>query len=343
MFTPQPGDRARLEVEGRVPILHLYGTHEETGRQYGELLRPAIQNLFAYFRCFLWPMRDELIKYAREHEGVLPEEIRRELHAMSEAAGVDYDELVALNVIPQFMCTSLAVWGPSTADGHMIMGRNGDHFGLDLNDCCNLLVVYHPDAGQPVVRVTFLGMVGGFMGMNDQGVSFGNMQIRNATGPGRREDGLPIHVAMRLAAQDSASAREMVDRLAAMPHAIANSVMVADSREALLAELGTQRAVVRSGSDGILAGANDFLENPDSFDEGSSPRYEVLVETVRQNRGQMTVETMQKALFAARRWWINYRSAIFEPDRMRMHVSINRARASAGPYVSLDVRRLLAE
>jgi hypothetical protein len=341
MFTPQTGDPARLDVQGLVPILHLYGTPEETGRQYGALMRPALQGLSGYFRCMLWLQRDGILGYARDHEAVLPEEIRRQLHAMAETSGVDYDELVALNVIPRFMCTSLAVWGPATADGHMIMGRNGDDFGMGLDDCCNLLVVYHPDAGRPVVLVTFVGMAGGFMGMNAQGVSFGNMLALNVKG--RREEGLPIQLAMRLAAQTSDTAREMVDRLAGMTHVIPNNVMVVDEREALVAELGADRAQVRAGADGMLASANYFLEHPDRLDRGHSDRYDDLVRVARQHPGAMTVETMKTALYAARRWWLNYRAAIFEPGPMRMHVSLNCNEASAGPYVTLDVRQLLAE
>jgi hypothetical protein len=341
MFTPQPGDHARLEVEGRVPVLHLYGTPEETGRQYGALMRPALKGLSGYFRCMLWMQRDGIITYARKHETVLPEEIRRQLHAMADAADVDYDELVALNVIPRFLCTTLAVWGPVTADGNMIMGRNGDDFGLGLDDCCNIVVVYHPDVGQPVVLITFLGMAGGFMGMNAHGVAFGNMLVINAKG--RREEGLPIQLALRLAAQKSSSAREMVDSLVGLPHVIPNNVMVVDEREALVAELGTDRTFVRVGADGMLAAANYFVEHPDRLDAGHSERYDDLVRVTRQHLGRMTVETMKSALYAARRWWLNYRAAIFEPGPMRMHVSLNRNDASGGPYVTLDVRKLLAE
>lgn len=223
----------------------------------------------------------------------------------------------------------------------MILGRNGDFSSLGLDDCANLLVVYHPDVGRPVVLVTFLGMAGGFAGMNDRGVAFGNMLVHNA--PGWREDASPIQLAMRVAAEGSGSAREMVDRLAGMKHSVPNNVIVVDSREAFVAELGCDRAYVRRGSDGVLAATNQFLEHPDRLDAGHSFRYDVLVGEAGRRRGDMTAEAMKSVLFAARVWGINYRATIFEPQEMRMHVSINRNEASAGPYVLLDVLRLLAE
>jgi hypothetical protein len=56
----------------------------------------------------------------------------------------------------------------------------------------------------------------------------------------------------------------------------------------------------------------------------------------------MTVEQMQAALHDNRIPEMNLQAVVFEPAAGRMHVSINRVPASAGPYESLDVRRLFA-
>ena len=44
----------------------------------------------------------------------------------------------------------------------------------------------------------------------------------------------------------------------------------------------------------------------------------------------------------ARRPDSNLQATIFEPAKMRMHVSINRVPATAGPYVVLDLATLFA-
>ncbi|MCY2928009.1 MAG: C45 family autoproteolytic acyltransferase/hydrolase [Planctomycetota bacterium] len=325
-------------LESPVPA----GTPEEMGGQYGRLMRPALQALSSYARCVLSAERlERFLEYGRRHERVLPEEIRRQLRAMAGAGGIDYDQLVAMNVTPRLLCSALATWGPATPDGAMILGRNGDYFGLGVDDCGNLLVAYHPTAGRPVLLVSFLGMAGGFAGMNDAGVAFGNLLVFNSSG--WRDDGLPVQLAMRLAAQTAPTAPDMVARLTGMNHAIPNNVIVADPREAFVAELGTQRSHVRRGADGVLAVTNDFLEHPVRFEAARCPRFDALTAQAAKNAGRMTVETMKEALFAAARRDMNIQATVCEPAAMRMHVSINQKPASAGPYVTLDVAGMLAK
>ena len=342
MFRPREAGRCRLDVRGRVPILHLRGTPEEMGRQYGTLMKPALRALSAYAKAILSPGKQaQFLRYARAHERYLPQEIRTQLRATAAEAGVEYLELVALNVVPRLRCTTLAVWGPATADGELLMGRNGDYFGLGLEDRGSLVVVYHPADGQAMALVSFLGMAGGFAGINARGVAFGNMLVFNA--PGSRADGMPVQLAMRLAAAGSRSAHEMVQQLVAMKHAIPNNVMVADATGAFVAELGANGAHVRRGADGVLAAANDFREHPARIDPGRCARYDTLVHAAAGSRGPVTVERMKKALFSARMLTLNIQATVFEPAAMRMHVSINRKPAAAGPYETFDVHALLEE
>jgi len=50
---------------------------------------------------------------------------------------------------------------------------------------------------------------------------------------------------------------------------------------------------------------------------------------------------MKKALHAAMIPTMNIQAVVFEPGKMRMHVSINRVPAGAGPYRVFDLRKLL--
>ncbi len=342
LFTPSEGERARLEVHDRVPVLHLYGTPEEMGRQYGQLLASALEGLSGYARCMLSAGQlERFLEYGRQHEQHLPAAIREQLRAMARTGGIDYDALVALNVTPRLRCSTLAVWGPSTPDGRMLMGRNGDYSSMGLDDCGNLVVVYHPASGQATALISFLGMAGGFAGMNADGVSFGNMLVFNA--PGRREDGLPVQLAMRQAAESAENARQMADGLADMAHVIPGNVMIADAAEALVVELGPGGVHARTGADGVLAASNYFRAHPDRSADRRCSRYDTLVRAARDHRSDMTVERMKSALYDARMLNINIQATVFEPADRRMHVSINRNPASKGPYVVLEVGRLVAE
>ena len=342
LTTPIRQPPARIGVVQGVTVVHLYGSHEEMGRQYGRLLAPA---LCAMIRGAEWVLPEETIAeyldYARSQEPSLPVEIRRQLRAVADAADVPYDMLVAINVVPQIQCSALAAWGPATADGRLILGRNVDYPDMGLGRATGMIVVYHSRDETPVVCISFLGMLGGFTGINARGVAFANMLVFNVAGPPRRDGGMPIQLAMRLAAHRADDVPSMCEQLAAMRHVIPMNVMIADAREARVLELGLRRVASRSGRSGVLAASNYFLAHPARYEIEPCPRYKSLLAAAERSRGRMTVAEMTAALHQARMEGINLQAAVFEPQAMRMHVSLNRIPASAGPYHVFDVMKLL--
>ncbi|MHC4563727.1 MAG: C45 family autoproteolytic acyltransferase/hydrolase [Planctomycetota bacterium] len=340
------GERARLEVVDGIPVAHLYGTGEEMARQYGTLLKPALQALEKYgekvfppglARCF--------VAQGKEVEATLPAELRAQLRAIAEAAEVPYEFISGVNLVPNIMCSTLAMWGPAGPDGELIMGRNVDYPAMGLAERGSLVLVCHSTDAAPVVLVSFLGMMGGFTGINAEGVCFGNMVIFNASGPESQAGGLPIQLAMRIAGQQSGTAREMVDDLRATRHIIPMSVMVADRTEALVVELGLTGSRVRGGDRvGVLAASNYFLVHPDqAWRFTGCPRHKSLLRDAEEHHGAMTPKDMGEALYDARFPTMNLQAVIFEPSTMKMHISINRNPAAAGPYHEFDVQQLLAE
>ena len=344
LLTPRRHDPARLDVRGNIPILHLYGTPKEMGTQYGTILREPLQALIAYVRAVMPEARlKRLLAFARKHEPALPREIRDELRAIADAAEVPYVELVTLNVLPGVMCTCLAVSGDASKGGALIMGRNVDYFGFGLEKCGSVIVVYHPREGVPVVAVSFIGMVGAYTGINGEGVAFGNMLIFNARDQSIAPDGLPIQIAMRLAAHRSRSARAMSAILRSQKRMAPMNVMAADGKEAALLELGLGASRVRLARRGVLAASNHFRTPELRAREVACERYATLIATAEKNYGAFDVELMKKTLHAARIRGLNLQAAVFEPAAMRMHVSVNRSPAAAGPYTAFDVKKLCAD
>jgi len=344
MQTPATSGQARLEVHDGVPVVHLYGTAEEMAAQYGRLLKPALQALCNYAKAVLpQPAMVRFVDYAKAQEPMLDEQIGRQLRVVAENAEIPHEYVLALNIVPRIRCTTLAVWGSASADGSMIMGRNADYFGLGLADRGSLVVVWHSRDEIPVVAVSFLGMIGAFSGMNAEGVAFGNMLVFNSTDPSYTPGGMPVQLAMRMAAHRSKDAESMARNLTAMKHAIPMNVMVADSSQALVLELGAYECCVRRGEPGVLAASNDFLAHSSRVDEDRCARYNALMSAVAEHRGQMGVSEMKQALYAARIPTMNIQAVVFEPAAMRMHVSINKCPAAAGPYRAFELRELLGE
>jgi len=364
--TPKQALPARLEVAGRVPVLHLYGSPHEMGTQYGTLLGRALRAESRCIHGFLPTQTvEQYLQFARAHEVDLPPEIREELHAMAEASGVPYDELVALNIVPHVTCSALAVWNPAAPEssatrpaaepGGLIMGRNADYYSFGFQDRGSILVVRHQVPGScqhATACISFLGMVGGFTGMNDRGVSFANMLVFNAsTRPGDAGDpgkgAITIQLAMRLAAENSANVADMAVALERQPHLIPMLVMVADSRRAEVLELSPEGHRARTSSSGILAASNYFLTDlaEEPYD---CPRYAKLIRAAAQaetehGHPEMTLEEMKDAIYKAAIKKMNMQAVIMEPGPRRLHVSINQMPAAAGPYTTFEMGELLAK
>ena len=111
MLRPATAPPARMTIVEGMPVVHLYGGPQERGTQYGTLLRNP---LLAIHRCIDGildaPTKARMLAYADSQEEFIPADIREELQAMSDASGVPYMELVALNITPEFSCSGLAVW-----------------------------------------------------------------------------------------------------------------------------------------------------------------------------------------------------------------------------------------
>ena len=334
-------DTARLDQINKIPVLHLYGSPGEMGAQYGTILKKPLNALKSYMDTLLPKiMLKRFLAYAESHEALLPDSVRQELHGIAEASGVPYTYLAAMNLIPKIRCSTLAAWGSTTQDGKLLMGRNAEYFGMGLADRGSLVIVYHPKDGIPVAAVSFLGMVGTFTGVNAEGVCFGNMLVFNANNQDAVENGLPIALLLRLAAHHAKSAQEMANILQSQVHVIPVNVMLADSREAVVLELAGAESRVRRGEGEFLAATNYFRTNAMRRNFVSCERYDTLAAAG--ESANLDVAAIQAALHKARIEKLNLQSVVFEPERMQMHVSVNRVPASGGPYTVFDLEELFS-
>lgn len=341
MLTERRAPPAGTRLRNNIPVTHLYGTPEEMGAQYGTLMKGALQALHTYIRSLL--SEEDMARMRRQAsriEPALPEGIRAELRAAAKAAGIPYRDLATLNVIPRVRCSTLAVWGKATG-GPMIVGRNSEYFSFGLGDRGSQVVVRHPKDGHATVSVGFIGMIGSFTGVNSKDVVYANLLALNARKDGMQAGGLPIQIALRLAAERSGTADEMVRALASQRHVIPMNVTVADPGGAAVVELGLDGHAVLRG-DGVLAASNWFQTPALRSDAVHCERRSGLLAAAEAGRGRFSVEMMKRALHAARLDDLNIQVAIFEPGAQKMHLSVNRSPASAGPYTTFDFAELFA-
>ena len=333
----------RLEYYDGIPILHLYGSSNEMGKQYGTIMQKQLESVEVIaMGLFSYKKVQSYLELAKEAEPHVPAYILDFIRGMSDASGVDYYSLLALNVVPKTTCSVLAVWGDATADGNLLMGRNADYNFKRVNRALGLIVVKHPEEGYSTVASSFLGMAGAFTGMNEKGVSYGNMLVHNGFEDDVITDGLPIQLLMQTAGERFSTAREMNDWLVEQQHMIPINVMCADKDEAIVAELGQHNYAIREGSEGVLASTNYFFSSG-MFKEPEldDARFANLMLTAKKYYGEFNLEHLKEAMHAARQPRENLQCVLFEPAAMKMHVSMNRVPASAGPFTTFDINVLL--
>jgi len=335
---------SRLEYHNSIPVIHLYGSPEEMGRQYGSILQKQL-NALAFISEKFFPKKtlNSYFEKATKLKEQLPPETVAFITGMAENSGVDYLKLLALNTVPKATCSVLAIWGDATNDGQLLMGRNADYNFKKINKALGLTVVKHPHHGYATVASSFLGLAGTFTGINEKGVCYGNMLVYNGFEDEDKLDGLPIQLAMQHAAENAATAGEMITILTDQQHLVPVNVMCADSTEALIAELGQQNFAIRKGSKGVLAASNYFY-SPGMFEETvTDERFTQLMLEARDNYGTFNFGNLKKAMHAARKPRENLQCILFEPAKMQIHVSMNRVPATKGPFIPLDVKKLLSE
>jgi len=341
LVTDEKG-KPRIEYINSIPIVHVYGTPHEMGFQYGTILKKQLTSLIELSEELFSPKKiEEFIAISQAASPNLPEKMRDELMGISEASGVDYKHILAINLVPRTTCSTLAVWGEATEDGNLIMGRNADYAFKSVNRALGLILVKHPSEGYATITVTFLGMIGGYSCMNETGLCYGNMLVHNGIDKSFNTNGLSVQLIMQRGIEQFSSAREMANFVSKQDILTPNNVMCADKNEAILVELSQKTSVIREGQKGVLAGTNFFL-SPSLYDEYEPcERFGKLMFHAKENYGKYSVDKVKDAMYIARRKGQNLQCVLFEPATRTMHVSINRVPASKGPFTALNVDEIL--
>jgi hypothetical protein len=246
--------------------IELQGTPKEMGMQYGIAAGSEIRanlEIFWAAQKMNGMSKSELVNQALKHP--LPSSIVEELKAMSEAAGVDYGELVAFSDFASSgnhgACTCFVARGDTTLDGNPVCFKT-----CDVESYCQALFIVKPSQGYAHMEVAYLGGAwSGDMeeGINEKGLATGfNWLPIVAT----CDDGYPTWVIERLILEECGSVQDAIDLVEALPHQIGGNIMVSDNRESAFIEVAPSIytpdisfKIIRSGFD---AHANDWLFEP---------------------------------------------------------------------------------
>lgn len=332
-----------LREIGGYRVLHLTGTPEQMGAAHGRLLGPTVRRVveavILHGEAATPESYQRLMTGTRRLERQLPEDIRRELHALANAAQVKYEDLVALQLFGDVSrassCSSYAVFGPATATGEAIVGRNFDYWDHGVGEYASLIISYRPQSGLPFMTITWAGIINGWTAMNSRGIV-----ASNNTSWGRSDslDGLSTCFMLRKIVQHARSVGEGVEIVRTTPRACGTNMLIAggDPERAAVAEYDHENVAIRWAERGVVIATNHFRtlyqETPLAEEEGWCSRYRALRELITASYGRIDRTMNFIAAPGASLGSMNLHSAQLFPRDRSFKVSMGRTPASEFPY-----------
>ncbi|HLV44800.1 MAG TPA: C45 family peptidase [Aggregatilineales bacterium] len=275
-------------------MVRVSGSHREMGRQLGEACAPEIHRMLDVYRASLqtaynelhltWPeamlQASKYYPFAREHTPQYVEE----LEGMAEAAGVAFDELMVVNCIEAITsdalhlgCTSLAVSGERTLDGHVLVAHNEDWLPEDEENA--YLVHATPDDEPPFLALNYGGLLPN-IGFNALGIA----QACDSVYPNDARIGVPrifVSRAVLGARQISQAIRRVIIKWRAAGY---NHLIADRNGELYSVEVSARHFATIYGMEGVLAHTNHYLTaRMKPYEDGTE---DLISSRVRFNRAQ---------------------------------------------------------
>jgi hypothetical protein len=368
----------RLYTVDGYRVLELTGTPEEMGRAHGELLGEEIRRVVRDVldpegRRSSWPRIEEGVRVMERYQ---PERYRREMRALAAAAGVDYMKIVALQLfgdagrgvrsedfvppdedlapdsVPEgdpapadeglVQCTNYATFGPATATGELIVGRNFDYFNVDVAEYASIIIHYRPEGKHSFVTLTWSGVVNGWTLMNDSGLCAANNTAYHLSDS---LEGISTCFLQRLIVENAPTVEIGIEIARRGPRACGTAMLLAGrssrAREgenpwtAVELEFDHEDFVVREATDGYVMADNGFriLGYPRRRrDVADRSRYGRLLGLVRKNHGRIDRTMNFAAAKGVPLTGINLHSALLFPSDRTFAVSMGKVPACRERY-----------
>jgi len=293
---------------GDYPVIVLTGSYREMGRQYGALMKPELNEEYAYLIGTLATRdysQDRARAEGRNITAFYPKRMKEIFIGMSETSGLTEEDIAILyyGAIFQLMtkppvpvsCSYLAAWGNYTTDGSVIASRN-----WDLDDEVMpftkwyVLTVYRPTDGSNAVATwspagmrpeTFMNSRGLFIADDNAGII--------DVAPETRPEFITEFYRFMF---DYSDLQALDAGIRGTSPDVGWIVDVAGPEGSFVYEKRTNRTLQRSG-DGIVAAANHFVDpswNLPAPPEHSLSRYNNLLRLAAEAKGSIDATKMMQ-------------------------------------------------
>jgi len=341
------------EVDG-YRVLHVKGTPYEMGYQQGALLRDDIRENVHY----LFDVKSKELNFGmagitlanpkkiiagivETQRKFIPGRFFEEMKGIADGAGMDLQDIVIANFIPElFHCSGFALCNSATKGGVLYHGRILD-YGCDwrLQDHA-VLTVAEPTGKIPFLNVTYAGFIGSVTGMNAERISIGEM---GGKGLGHWE-GIPMALLVRMVLEEADDLERAVAIFHDNPRTCEYYYVIADgeSNNAVGME-----ASWNTFSTVALGESNPKLPHAikDAVALSAGDRYEELVRRIKAGHGRFDAESARRLMDRPVAMKSNLHSVLFETTTTSLWVanaSKNGEPAVDQTYHAFNFRELLA-
>ncbi len=223
------------KVDGTL-VLHLSGDYYDLGYQHGVLLREMVkENMLSIVDNQSELAESKEYKLYKMLRGAMharlkphiPEKFMEELRGLAEGAGLEFEQVLTGNLMPEaFHCSGMSLFGKATRGGSLYHVRLLDYMTeVGFQDRAVLMIV-SPKGARTFMNVSYAGFVGSITGMNDAQIAIGEM---GGQGQGFF-DGMPMSLLLRDALERATTLKEAMDIFADTPRTCEYYYVISDAK-----------------------------------------------------------------------------------------------------------------
>lgn len=265
---------------GPAVVLELRGSYRAMGRQYGLLTGDKLkQNHTAlveyHTRTASPPLAMTYARMAQLAESIYqlyPQRYQEMIRGMAETSGLSLTDQKILNAVELLTlfhfttpshCSGMAVWGPYTGGGPLVVGRNNDDSAY-RGAFETIVTVLKPDDGSiPVATIIYAGVIYAATGINRDGLF---LELNSGSKFGFDPTRALTLVTLLSFLQDYSTVEAVTPAFAALRVDMSALINAADPTGAVSFECpmahGIEQACRRRAPDheGVLVGTNHFID-----------------------------------------------------------------------------------
>lgn len=340
--------KGELKYRNGLPVMILEGSPEEIGEQHAALTVDSVKPVAELPKQIVKRHRAELawplvVATARHLVKNSPERYRRELKAAVAKSGIDEQFIVVANGMLELRriggCSAYLIDAEKSATGGPLFGRNFDFPPMGVIDKYSLVIVFRPEGRRPFVSVSFPSLGGVVSGMNDRGLALATLDVYSSKdgSPFLDPRGTPLAFCFRRILEECDNVEQAERLMKSMKPTTWMNLAVCDKTRTAVFEITPKNVVVRKGSDGRLSCTNHFRTDKLSRSIRCR-RYAKLAS----NNGskKLSVSDVGKIMHSVNQGDWTMQTMVFEPTRLRLHLSIGSGPASARPLKTLELAEL---